>query len=89
MMCDLGFAMKPVCWALRCGKTRFGGAREKAPMASNFVFFIEWKAVASGPGRAACCVELMGKKKVMGAVEDYLEQCADIKVDIDASERLI
>ena len=29
------------------------------------------------------------ERKVLGAVEDYLEQCADIKVDIEALERLI
>ena len=29
------------------------------------------------------------KRKVMGAVEDYFESCAAIKVDIEALERLI
>ena len=29
------------------------------------------------------------ERKVMGAVKEYLETCADIKVDIEALDRLI
>ena len=39
------------------------------------------------PGRAACCLELVGK--VLAAVEDYLERSADIKVDMEALTRLM
>ena len=45
-------------------------------VAAKLVFFIEWKTVASGPGRAAGCVELV---EVIGAIEDYLERCAGIE----------
>ena len=33
-----------------------------ANVVAKLVFFIEWKTKASGPGRAACCVELVRKK---------------------------
>ena len=36
--------------------------RLDAPWRQNLVFFIEWTTVASGLGRAAGCVELVGKK---------------------------
>ena len=32
-----------------------------ACVAAKLVFFSEWKTVANGPGRAACCLELVGK----------------------------
>ena len=61
-----------------------GGIEECAAcVAAKLVFFIEWKTVVSGPGRAEGCVELVGKKGY-GAVEDYLERCAEIKVDFGA-----
>ena len=31
----------------------------------------------------------LSERQVMGAVEDYLERCADTKVDIEALERLM
>ena len=34
-------------------------------------------------------MELGGKKKVMEAVEDYLENCANMKVDVEVLERLV
>ena len=57
-------------------------------VAAKLVFFIKWKTAASGLGRAAVCLELVGKKGGGGS-RRLLERCADIKVDIDALERLI
>ena len=65
-----------------------GGIEECAANVAAKLVFIEWTTVASGPGRAACCVELV-RKKVIAAVDDYLERCADVKVDIEALERLM
>ena len=53
--------------------------------ASKPVHFVKWKTVASGSGRAAGCMELVGKK----GLEQWLEKCADTKVDIEALERLM
>ena len=37
-------------------------AQREEYVAAKLVFFNEWKTVASGPGRAACCLDLVGKK---------------------------
>ena len=50
---------------------------------AKLVRFIKWKTVARGSGRAASCMELVGKKRMIAAMEDYLEGCADTKVDIE------
>ena len=55
---------------------------------AKLVFFIEWKTVASGPGIAAGCVELVGKKGSGGSARSP-GRCADAQVDIEALERLM
>ena len=62
-----------------------GQAQKEAECAvvAKLVFSIEWKTVASGVAWTS------SERKVIGAVEDYLERCADIKVDIEALERLM
>ena len=57
-------------------------------LAAKFVSFNEWKTVASGPGRAACCLELVGKKGDSGSGR-LPGKCADIKVDTEALERMM
>ena len=53
-----------------------GGIEECAAfVAAKLVFFIERKTVASGPGRAACCVELIGKKGDESSGELLGRQC--------------
>ena len=57
-------------------------------VATNFVFFIEWTTVASGQEEQRVAWR-SSERKVMGAVEDYLERCADTRVDIEALVRLM
>ena len=50
-----------------------GGIEECAAyVAAKLVFFNEWKTVASGPGRAACCAWSWSDRKVIAAVEDFM-----------------
>ena len=60
-----------------------------AHVAAKFVLFNEWKTVASGPGRAACCLELVGKKGDSGSGILPGMMCRYEKVDIEALERLM
>ena len=60
-----------------------GGIEESAAcVAAKLVFFNEWKTVACGPGRAAYCLELIGKKGDRAG--SYLARCADKRVDMEA-----
>ena len=38
-----------------------------AYVAAKLIFFNEWKTASSGPGRAACCLEFVGKKGDRGS----------------------
>ena len=54
-----------------------GGIEERAAyVAAKLVFFNECKTVASGPGAWSS-----SERKVIEAVEDYQERCADIKMN--------
>ena len=60
-----------------------------AYVAAKLVFFNELKAVASGLGRAASCVELVGKKGQGCSGRLPGKMCRHKKVYIEALERLI
>ena len=60
-----------------------------AYVAAKLVFFNEWKTVASGPGRATCCLELVGKKGDEGDGRLSGKMCRYKSVDIEALERLM
>ena len=57
-------------------------------METNFVGLCKWRMVARKPGAAESRLEF-DRKKVMEAVEDYLENCAPVKVDIEVLESML
>ena len=68
-------------------RTRLG-VRVRQLRGVKIVFFVEWKTAASGPGRAARCVELVAKKGDGGSRKIRWKDVPS-KVDIEALERLI
>ena len=55
----------------------------ESTVAAKPVFFIEWKTVASGARQSIRVAWSSRGKKGEAAVEDFLERCADTKVDIE------
>ena len=64
------------------------GQIQKSAMETRFVDICRWWMAARSPGTTDGRLEPSGKKKAMDAVEEYLESCAQVMVDIVVVERL-
>ena len=64
------------------------GQIQKSTMETRFVGICKGMMVARRPGTADSRLE-PNRKKVMDAMEDYLENCAQVKVETEVVESLL